>query len=369
MRTKMNDKKLTVIKYAVAVVVVATIVLLGNYIERTPLYSRGIVLGLALDKTDKGVSVIAQTVVNGNSTTPGAASAYDLVEGEGKELAEALEEIAQKSGLLPSFAHCQLLIVGKEYLEDGFDQAALTLFEKTLIQDNTRVIASEGKAKDIIKASVPIVSTTSEYITNDLKINAEEGSSCVVTLKDYVQRIPEGNGTKLLTVAKKIDANPPTSSENGKQSGEFNFFDLLNLVAFDENGSLHFYDKDVALARSLIKAKKMQFITVSESDVAVSAEVLSTVKNTKIINEKELSTDITYYVKIKEKKNIQKSQVTDTLREEIIKTIKTAFDKTLDDNVDLFSLKGILTKKYGDKSKDIPLKDVVWKVKVSVVER
>ena len=363
----MKKKRSLKIKYAVAAVVIFVLIILGNYIERTPLYERAIVLGVALDKSDKGISVHVQTVINGNNTTPGAASAYNVVEGEGASLSEALENIAKKAGLLPSFAHCELLIVGKEYLEEGFDECAVLMFENSLIQDNTKIIAVDGKASEVIKATVPISSTPSEYISNDLKLYADEGSACVVTLKDYVQRIPKGNGTRLLTVAKKTKANPP-STEQGE--GSFHFFDLDNLAAFNEQGELRFYGKEISLARSLIEAKRDQSVSFNEGDKTLSATVLYSAKRTTFTKKPSISTNITYYVKIKEKQGFSDETAAKEYLEDSIKnTIENAFSVCAEDNVDLYSIKGLLNKRYGKAYSNVDLKDVKRELCVKVVIR
>lgn len=362
----MRRKTKKIYAYVATAVLVIALSVLGSFVERTPLYERAIVLGLALDKNDNGVTLLIQTVVNGNNTTPGAASAYDVVEGSGNSLSEAMEAVAKKSGLKPSYAHCELIIVGGEYLQDGFDESAKLLFEKTIVQDNTHIIATEGKAEDVIKARVPVVSTPSEYVTNDLKIYADEGSACVVTLKDYVQRTYD-EGTRLMTAAKRIKANPPTASDTGEQKGEFCFFDLDNVAAKDVNGNLHFYGKEISDGRNLVESTKGQFLSVNNDDKKVSVSVTSKTRSTTYSKEPAITTNLIYYVKIEENNGYESNEsLVKLLQEEISKKIKRAYDVCAADDVDLFSLRSTILKKYGI---SVPFKNIRWNINVKVVIR
>lgn len=363
----MRKKTKRIIGYAVIATIIVALTFLGAFVEKTPLYERAIVLSMALDKGDAGVKLSIQTIVNGNNTSPGSASAYDVVEGEGKNLSDALDAVAKKSGLKPSYAHCELIIVGGDFFEEGFDEAAKVLFEKTVVQDNVHVIATEGKAADMIKSRVPVVSTPSEYVTNDLKIYADEGSSCVVTLKDYVQRLYDG-GTKILTCAVKEKANPPTSSETGEQKGEFFFFDLDNVAVKDKDGNLHFYGKEISYGRNLVESKKGQALNYTDGDKQVTASVISKTQTTKYSKDSSIATSMIYYVKVDESTGFDDDpkELADFLQRKISFSIKNAYEVCARDNADVFSLESAYLKRYGTA---LSFKDINWSLIVKVTIR
>lgn len=365
----MQNKKLRIVKVVVTVVVLAVLVVTGGLITKTPLRERGIVTGLGLDKDGDELVLLAQVVVSGESSTPGSASAFDVLEGRGKTLSEAFDNLASKVTLTPSYSHCNILFVGKKLLEDNFDEIAIKLFENNKIKDNTQLVVADD-AKETMQTVVPIAQTPSEYMEKEVKISSENGGRSIVSLKDYVQRQDITSGTKYITYAIKVPATPPTGENTSKADKEVFLFDLSNTAVFDIDGKVHYYGSDVTEGVGLVEATGGS-ITAFEGDKYITVDILQSYKIRTYQKEPaKITSDYTYYITITEQ-TLEKSQddldlkkvekmIKDTIHEKILYSYETAKK----DNVDIFSIIGRFYKRFGIK-KD--LNDIDWEIRIKVI--
>lgn len=367
----MKKNKAQILKIVVTVVTLLILLITGGLITKTPLKERGIVVGLGLDKVDDKILLLAQIILSGESSTPGSASAYDVLEGTGDTLNDAFGDLAKKATLVPSYAHCNILFVGKKLLEDGFDKIAKNLFDGNLIQDNTQLVVSDD-AKDSISAIVPLSSTPSEYMEKEIKLTAENGGRSVVSLKDFVQRKNITSGSRYLTYAKKIEANPPTGENTSKSDKEVFLFDLSNTAVFDLDGNVRYYDKSVTEGIGLVEATGGS-ITCYRENKYLSVDILKSIKIRKYEKDPaKVISKYTYYARITEQtlvENIDDLDLKDAenlVKETIKQKILFGYNKTKEDNVDLFSLIGRLYKRYGIQ---YDLSDIEWVIDINVIIR
>lgn len=365
----MQNKKFKIFKVVVTIIVFAVLVVAGSLITKTPLRERGIVVGLGLDKDGEDILVLAQVVVSGESSTPGSASAFDVLEGKGKTLSDAFDDLSGKVTLTPSYSHCNILFVGKQLLEDNFNEVAMKLFESNKIKDNTQLVVADN-AKETMLTTVPIAQTPSEYMEREVKITAENGGRSIVSLKNYIQREKITSGARYLTYAKKVSAIPPTGENTSKEDKEVFLFDLSNTAVFDMDGKVRYYGSDVTEGVGLVEATGGS-ITANEGEKYVNVDILRSYKiRTYQKDPAKITSDYTYYVSITEQ-TLEKSQddldlkkvenlIKDTIKQKIQFSYQTAFD----DNVDIFSLIGRYYKRFGIEKK---LDEIEWEINVKVI--
>ena len=95
-------------------------------------------------------------------------------------------------------------------------------------------------------------------------------------------------------------------------------------------------------------------------------------KERRASRQKKIQTSLVYYLQIKEKEgleNASEEELCALLKENILQSIKTCYLQTKENNVDVFSLKEILCKRYGYNPTDLDFKEIEWKVKVTVILR
>lgn len=356
------NKKLSIIRVIVTIVFLILTIVGGFFVKKTSLNTRSIVIGIGLDRTDSGILLSAQIVVGGASSTPGSASSYDVLEGEGKTLSEAFDNLSQKTATLPSYAHCNVMFVGKRMLSDGFDEIARLIFGQNILQDNTQIIGVDGKANDAITTSVPILSTPSEYMSREIKLSQEKGGRSVVTLKDFVQRLDNLNGTKYVTFATMVDANPPTG-ENAKKEKVY-LFDLSNTAVYDQENNLKIYGKEITEGVGLIESEGNVITAYDEKGNYVTVQVVKSIK-LRYYDKDKLQIDgyYTFYTKIieqtiaEDKNTLDLSKVTEIIRQTIEDKIENSYALCRKDNVDVYSIRGRMYKRFGI---EVDFRDVNW---------
>lgn len=360
-----------VFRIIVTVVILLILLITGGLITKKPLKERGIVIGIGLDKVDGKLLLLAQIILSGENSSPGSPSAFDVLEGSGNTLSEAFNDLAKKETLVPSYAHCNILFVGKRLLEDGFDEVATKLFESNKVKDNTQLVVAD-EARDAITTLVPISSTPSEYMEKEIKLNEEKGGRSVVSLKDYVQRKEITSGTRYISYAIKLPANAPTGENTSKDDKEVFLFDLSNTAVFDLDGNIHYYGKEMTAGIGLVEAKGGN-ITAYKGEKYINVDILQSFKRR--FYEKDPAKIVsyyTYYARINEQ-TLEKSQddlkldeveklIGDTIKEKIM----YSYNQALQDNVDIFSLIGRLYKRFG---KEYSLEEIKWEINVDVILR
>lgn len=359
---KTLTKKLSIIRIAVTIVFLILTIVGGFFVEKTSINQRSIVIGIGLDKTDDGMLLSAQIVVGGASSTPGSASSYDVLEGEGKTLSEAFDNLSQKTATLPSYAHCNVMFVGKRMLEEGFDEASKLIFGQNILQDNTQIIGVEGKAKDAITTSVPILSTPSEYMSREIKLSQEKGGRSVVTLKDFVQRLDKNNGTKYVSFATKVDANPPTG-ENAKKEKVY-LFDLSNTAVYDQDNNLKIYGKEITEGVGLIESEGNVLTAYNDNGRYVTIRVVKSIKQ-RYYDKNKLQIDgyYTFYTKIIEQNitddsnNLDLKEIEQLIKTTVEEKIENSYSLCLKDNVDVYSIRGRMYKRFGI---EVDFRNVKW---------
>lgn len=356
------NKKLSIIRIIVTIVFLILTIVGGFFVKKTSLNARSIVIGIGLDKTDSGILLSAQIVVGGASSTPGSASSYDVLEGEGETLSQAFDDLSQKTATLPSYAHCNVMFVGKRMLEEGFDEVSRLIFGQNILQDNTQIIGVEGKANDAITTSVPILSTPSEYMSREIKLSQEKGGRSIVTLKDFVQRLNKNSGTKYVTFAKMVDANPPTG-ENAKNERVY-LFDLSSTAVYDQDNNLKIYGKEITEGVGLIESEGNIITAYDENGNYITVKIAKSIKQ-RYYDKDKLRIDgyYTFYAKIIEQtiaddtNLLEIKEIKKLLEKCIEEKIENSYSICLKDNVDIYSIRGRMYKRFGI---EIDFRDVKW---------
>ncbi len=362
-------RKRLLTKIIVIVVCGAALLLGGGMVEQMEATKRGIVIGTSIDKTDEGFTVCAQLVVAGESNTPGSASAYEVVVGEGKTLMQAMENITTKSSLRPSYAHCKVLFVGEQLIKGGLDEVMVTLLESNSLGSDMQVVAVQGRAQEAIGTPVAILTTSSSYLEQDSELVTKVGGRSLVTIKDYCQRLDGKGGTKYLPLAVKIKAEPPLGAEQ-QGTQDVYLFDLNNTVAYDQNGTPHFYGHEVTQGVGLVEAKGGEFTATLPDGRFVTVRI-DKVYRTRHYRPDTVVGNYRYEVSVVEQTLVPDGQpsskeVAQLVAEQIDARMEDVYRKCKQDGVDIFSACGRVYKRYW---KWLPLDQVKWERHVSVVVR
>lgn len=353
---------------AVVILLLLGVLLVGGIIvEPVELGRRGVVVGMSLDKTDIGYKVAIQLVSVASGDAEGEASAYTVVEGEGKTVLEAMDVIAFRSSLLPSYGHCKVLFAGEETLLD-LDGILLNFLRTDLLSQDTQIVVVEGKGSEALSAKVPLVDSSSVYVEQDNMLVSQTGGRDLVSLKDYCARLDGNLGAKLLPYAIKVPTQPTASASASGGDEEAYLFDLCNTVAFASDGTPRFYGKEVTLGLGLVNAKGGQITAYDEEGRFVTVKLLSVTK-TRRYTRYAVEGTYRYQVSVVDGTipyDTPAEQIESLVAREIDRMMETAYLLAKQDGVDIFAVAGRLNARYGT---NLSLEEVEWRRNIKVVCR
>ena len=221
---------------AIALIVLAC-ALLSGLIVAQPILNKGIVIGMGIDRTEKGnVEVTIQIAVAGESSAPGAPNRYAVVSGEAPTLIGAMDKIARITAFKPAYFHCHILILGERLITEGVREVATQLFAEDSVMDDVAIMGVKGTAKETFERSVSMQGAPSIYLQQLNKINSTTGGHPTATLKSFVTNFETAGYTPYLPWVEPV---PVPKAVGGADTGgdEQNYvFDCSKTVLFDDEG-------------------------------------------------------------------------------------------------------------------------------------
>lgn len=145
-----------------------------------------IILAAGIDRANEQYTVTAQIAVpKGTERTTGGTSSVEI-EGEGKTVSDCVAQIYSKTGWVPKFIFCDLILLGEETVKERTFGALDYFLRNEYMADSCKVAVCEGKASELL-ASISAIDDTSSLAINQLFSASAEKSGKVAssTLKDF----------------------------------------------------------------------------------------------------------------------------------------------------------------------------------------
>ncbi len=361
----MSKKAKTVIYLLLAIL----LIMFSQLVPPIPLYERGIVVGMAVDVTDEGqFEVAVQIVVPGNTSLQDKKSGYAIISGKGDSVTDALEVVAKEAAVIPSYAHCDLLLVGEDALIDSFTQTANILFSKGILSGDTEVIAVKGKANSTLSSPVPIQDIAAFYINQAVSLQSKKGGRKIVTLKDFIEGLMTEEAVVFLPYAVKLKTADSTTGNNSASSEKY-VFDIGRILVSKKDGNCIF-ESEITEGVGLVESNNGAVIVAECDEGTFSVQIVRSYK-TRTYSKEPYGVKSNYYYGVKlidqNFKNTATEldydklalEVTDT----ILKKIRTSYQAAKAEKVDIFNLGTRLYKRYGVA---VPLDEIEWEVNITV---
>lgn len=380
----MSKRKINLL---IVIGVLLATVLIRVVIPSKSLLTRGIVVGMGIDKTDEGYEVTLQMVVAGNSAQPGSASSYSVVTGSGSTAVKASVEAERMSSFAPAYALCHIIILGEELAKSDFALVTKLLYRHDIVMDDTIIAASEGTAKDVLKAKVPVSGASSLYLQQEIKTNHTEKGRLSNNLRTFVCNCETpGCGNYLNWIKKKEIEEIPSSqsgtsnSQSGTSAGQSSgsggdgsyIFDCSGVLLYGEQGQTLIGDQPMARGMALVVSGTGMMLHVYTNEGFMDVLIERVYRYWKIYKNGRVRLNSYYYVKIVNQ-NIAETEdelttdyIKGAVKEEIRSAIKHTYELAAEHGVDVFCLKSKCIKKYGKKMLEVePVFDLALAVFVS----
>ncbi|MGN0744220.1 MAG: hypothetical protein ACI4MZ_03000 [Christensenellales bacterium] len=211
-------------KWAVVLIIGITLIIFGRTVESPSLIKSAIVLGIGIDFDEESAEfdVTTQSVLVGIAGGQDSQSTYALYDAKGKTIADALDKISRKMGLLVSLAHCNVLFVSQNVLKLDHLQLIYPLTGMYALPEQAILATGEQSPKEIMALRIGTTLSAPFFLQQAL-IN-EEGSDGMLrtTVKDFAARSLSRSGASALPyiVAEKMEHAPMTEGGNDASTYE-----------------------------------------------------------------------------------------------------------------------------------------------------
>lgn len=221
-------------KWAVILIIAIILVVFGRTVETPSLIKSAIVLGIGIDydRESGDFDVSAQSVLVGIAGGQDAQATYAMYNAQGKTIADALDNISRKMGLIVSLAHCNVIFVSPAVLKLDHLQLIYPLTGMYALPEQAILVSGKHAPKEIM--ALRLGTTLSSPFFLQQALTNEEGSDGMIrtTVKDFAARSlsrSESNAIPYI-IATKME-NPPMSEQS--QGGDTYEMDLSRALVFN----------------------------------------------------------------------------------------------------------------------------------------
>ena len=209
------------VRYYILLVILLLFLFISNDFGLLDVQKTALVTAVGIDREERGFIVTSQIAIPQSSKQGKATEAVQIVS-RGKTVADAFEEINDKTGWYPKLVFCNLIILGEKTCEsDTFDALEYFLRDEYL-SDNCQVAACDGLAKDLLNTSALVDSSSGAAIAKLLSAHAARvGSVLPTTLREFsIGYFGDSKSGYLPLIKTQPQQEPDDGEQTPPQSGQ-----------------------------------------------------------------------------------------------------------------------------------------------------
>ena len=242
-----------------------------------------IILAAGIDrKGDGGYTLTAQIAVpKGVDRTTGGTSSVNFI-AEGETIADCVSDIYCKTGWVPKFVFCNLIVLGEETAAENVFDAFDFFLRNEYMSDGCYVAVCEGTAQDLLTSESAVANTSSQAISKLFSdTNIKSGKAVKMSLREFAigyhgatksgympyirQHVQEGSGGE----------NGGGQSGGGGQQKEQKTYCAERTALFYEGKQVALLNPEETFAFNLIEGKIFNgYLLAEENGHSVSLTVL-----------------------------------------------------------------------------------------------
>ena len=240
-----------------------------------------IVTAIGIEREEDGFALAVQIANPSKSGSGEEKEDYPVFESQGKTVGGALLEVERATGWQVKLVFCRLIVLGKSLTDgDSFDALGYFLLNEYM-NDGCLVVATSGKAAEIVKAKTPLGPSSALAVEKILSPTAKQaGTSLPVNLKDFAAKYYEEGSSGTLPLLEKdkesLKAEKTALFYKGRWVGElnaeesFSFFSAtLPLRLASYTTQVDGVDRTLAIRRSGQKRK----LTIKDGKPVLRLEI------------------------------------------------------------------------------------------------
>lgn len=361
---------------------------MGTAINATPISSRAVVVGIAVDKSGDLLEITAQILVTSGSSagkpqSKEVAARADTVSG-------ALSQIAENTSMIVSLAHCNLVILGREILEENAVYPLDYLVRNAYLSENALLIGTLGKASEILRTKVAFSELASLYAQRAVESLAAFDSVAERSIKEFVVDEKKYNKSNYLMIIERVpletvDTVQTAGGEDGGQGGgqegqdkQEYYFNMRETALFYDSKMVGILNETETVGLNLVKKEVSAGTLHIEGDNGEQIEVYIVGASA----DKEFDKDTrTMKVSIEMKVNVKEINATHSIlpradgvlsetelkrgEQTLIDSVIACYEKAKSAGVDIFDITTSLYRKY--KTTDFSVENTSVEVEAKII--
>ena len=352
-------------------IIVAVFFFLNDF-DLVDIQKTAIILAAGIDRNpDDSYTLTAQIAVpKGVDRTTGGTSSVNFI-AEGDTIADCVSDIYCKTGWVPKFVFCNLIVLGEETVKKNVFDALDFFLRNEYMSDGCYVAMSEGSAEDLLTSTSAIADTTSQAITKLFSgANVKSGKAMKMSLREFAigyHGVTKSGYMPYIRQHKQENESSGGSSGQGGGGGaqqeEEKIYCAERTALFYEGKQVGLLEPEETFAFSLLEGKIFNgYLLTEENGKPVSLTVLSdkggVSLDTKGTPKVKVKVDITVRLFNRaipaEMEDVARNEVSDELKENakkyVEKMAQRVFEISRESGCDLFKLNQTLyrssVKKY-----------------------
>ena len=355
-----------------------------NDFELVDIQKTAIILAAGIDRKENGYSMTAQIAVpKGVDRTTGGTSSVNFI-AEGETIADCVADIYCKTGWVPKFVFCNLIVLGEDTAKENVFDALDFFLRIEYMSDACYVAVCEGTAEELLTSESAVDDTSSQAIAKLFSdTNLESGQSTKMSLREFsigyhnvtksgympfiLQHKQEGSGS---------GSSGGQSGSAGPQQEDQKIYCANHTALFHEGRQVARLEPRETFALSMMQGKMFNGYLLTEEDgksvtLTVLADKAGVSLDTKGAPKITVKVDLT--VRLYNRaipapiEDVAKESISDELlanaKATVEELVKTVFEKSRESGCDLFQLNQSLYR--SSKKKYEEWKDVLLSVPVT----
>lgn len=208
-------------KFYILLAVIVVFAFFSNDFDLVDIQKTAIILAAGVDRTENSYVLTAQIAVpKGSERTTGGTSSVEI-SGEGKTVSDCVAQIYAKTGWVPKFIFCNLIVLGEETVKERTFGALDAFLRNEYMSDSCLMAVSAGKASELL-SSISAIDNTSSLAINQLFSASAEKSGKIAknTLKDFTIGYNSVSKSSFLPyVRMQTQAGSDDQAQTGGQGG------------------------------------------------------------------------------------------------------------------------------------------------------
>lgn len=183
--------------------------------------TRAICTGLAIDSAENlpsGIMLTAQIVIPqaGGQYSPNLA----LISAEGSDLLDAFTQMDYDIGKKVRLAHCGFILIGYDVSQNNLAEVLDYLVRGNNAGNNTLLVHTTGKAKDLIEVTSDINANETDNIQTIVRYNEQYVASSEANLRSFFDNYLSPHGTSIMSCLNKSSTGSDEQQGGGSGSQE-----------------------------------------------------------------------------------------------------------------------------------------------------